>query len=209
MMLENWCWIPTIIQSLSCHYSYISDEYLQTWKDGNPGSRPPQTISLELAETLTTSRHVNGAITDLKQIAWATFDMSVHSPSSREELEQMDFAKMYNQQRTEITHLVGPEVRGGGYDWGNAHTRWGHIIRGYDGGYWAYSLSTAYSIDLFESCFRNDPMNQEMGLKWRYQVLEPGGSRDELTSLQDFLGRSPNVEAFYRQLERESMMLND
>jgi len=31
-------------------------------------------------------------------------------------------------------------------------------------------------------------------------VLEKGGSQDEMKTLEDFLGRPPSTEAFYREL---------
>ena len=31
-------------------------------------------------------------------------------------------------------------------------------------------------------------------------VLEKGGSQDEMKTLEDFLGRKPSTEAFYREL---------
>jgi metallopeptidase MepB len=32
-MLENWCWTPEPLKALSQHYSTISPEYLETWKE--------------------------------------------------------------------------------------------------------------------------------------------------------------------------------
>lgn len=43
-------------------------------------------------------------------------------------------------------------------------------------------------------------MNKAAGRRYRYKVLEKGGSRDEMESLTDFLGREPQSEAFYKEL---------
>lgn len=43
-------------------------------------------------------------------------------------------------------------------------------------------------------------MNGKEGRRYRYTVLERGGSQDEMQTLEDFLGRKPNTEAFYREL---------
>ena len=39
-------------------------------------------------------------------------------------------------------------------------------------------------------------MNSEMGMKYRKMILAPGGSRDSIESLTEFLGREPNINAY-------------
>lgn len=53
---------------------------------------------------------------------------------------------------------------------------------------------------MFHTIFEKDPMNGAEGRRYRKEVLEWGGSRDEMESLKAFLGREPNGDAFYRQL---------
>ena len=43
-------------------------------------------------------------------------------------------------------------------------------------------------------------MSATEGRRYRHMVLEKGGSQDEMKTLQDFLGRPPSTEAFYREL---------
>jgi len=38
------------------------------------------------------------------------------------------------------------------------------------------------------------------GRKYRYAVLEKGGSQWEMKTLTDYLGREPQTEAFYKGL---------
>lgn len=56
-----------------------------------------------------------------------------------------------------------------------------------------------YAADLWSTCFASDPMNEEVGMNYRRLVLQPGGSRPEMQSLEAFLGRRPGVEAFFRE----------
>lgn len=43
-------------------------------------------------------------------------------------------------------------------------------------------------------------MDAATGRRYRHAVLEKGGSRDEMDSLKDFLGREPNSDAFFEDL---------
>jgi metallopeptidase MepB len=71
---------------------------------------------------------------------------------------------------------------------------------GYDAGYYGYLSSQVYSADMFHTVFAQDPMNAKEGRRYRHMVLEKGGSQDEMKTLEDFLGRKPNTDAFYREL---------
>lgn len=83
---------------------------------------------------------------------------------------------------------------------GHGQTTFGHLVGGYDAGYYGYLSSQVYSADMFFSHFAKDPMNQSEGRRYRKEILEKGGSRDEMESLKAFLGREPSSEAFYREL---------
>lgn len=60
--------------------------------------------------------------------------------------------------------------------------------------------SQVYSADMFYTVFKANPMNGKEGRRYRHTVLERGGSQDEMQTLEDFLGRKPNTEAFYKEL---------
>lgn len=53
---------------------------------------------------------------------------------------------------------------------------------------------------MFYSVFKADPMNPKEGRRYRYTVLEKGGSQDEMKTLVEFLGREPKTDAFYEEL---------
>ena len=71
---------------------------------------------------------------------------------------------------------------------------------GYDAGYYGYQWSKVYSTDMFYTAFKANPMDPAVGRKYRHEVLEKGGSQDELVTLTQFLGRPPNSDAFYEDL---------
>lgn len=181
-MLENWCWTPSQLKALSSHY------------------QTNEPIPDDLIEKQISTKHVNDALFNLRQLHFGIYDMTIHTPESHEALEKMDFSKLYNQLRAEICGLKGPEELGEGFNWGNGQATFGHLMGGYDAGYYGYLSSEVYSTDMFHSVFKKDPMNGKEGRRYRHTILERGGSRDEMSILEEFLGRKPSPEAFYREL---------
>jgi metallopeptidase MepB len=93
-MLENWCWTPSQLKSLSKHYE------------------TGENIPNELIEKLISTKHVNDALFNLRQLHFGTFDMAVHTPKSHEDAEALKITELYNDLRTQIAGLKGPEALG-------------------------------------------------------------------------------------------------
>lgn len=201
-MLENWCWTPSQLKSLSRHYSTLSDDYRKAWEESSPDSpRPaPEHIPDEMIDSLIRTKHVNGALFNLRQLHFGTFDMTMHEPSSHEEIVNANPSAVYNRLRKEISQIDGPETLGQGDEWGHGQATFGHLMGGYDAGYYGYLSSQVYSTDMFYTIFKSNPMDPEQGRRYRHMVLGKGGSQDEMKSLTEFLGREPKSEAFYKDL---------
>lgn len=201
-MLENWCWTPSQLKALSHHYSTLSPEYEAAWREqaGKDALTPEKKLPDELIENLIKTKHVNDALFNLRQLHFGIFDMTIHEPKSHEEAEAFKLSEMYNKIGHDITQLDSPAQLGAGYEWGHGQTTFGHLLGGYDAGYYGYLSSQVYSADMFYTVFAKDPMNGEEGRRYRHMVLEKGGSQDEMETLKGFLGREPNGDAFYREL---------
>ncbi|CAG8075576.1 unnamed protein product [Penicillium olsonii] len=206
-MLENWCWTPSQLRSLSRHYSTLSPEYLSSWQEAQASNgktaseKPSERIPDEIIENLIRTKHVNDALFNLRQLHFGIFDMTIHEPKSHADIEALPLSETYNRLRQEITQMDGPEALGAGSDWGHGEATFGHLIGGYDAGYYGYLSSQVYSTDMFYTVFKDDPMNKAAGRRYRYQVLEKGGSQDEMKTLTEFLGREPQTDAFYRDMD--------
>jgi len=121
-MLENWCWSRNELRSLSKHYSFLSSEFKAAYQeslDGKAAEEPSEHIPDELIDNLIKTKHVNDALFNLRQLHFGTFDMAVHEATSHEALEKLDFSKLYNSMRKDISKIDGPEVLGAEDDWGN------------------------------------------------------------------------------------------
>jgi metallopeptidase MepB len=128
-MLENWCWTPSQLKSLSCHYSTLSPAYLATWREQNPGQAAPAAeLPDGLMASLVKTKHVNEALFTLRQLHFGIFDMAVHEPASQAALAATDVSVLFNTLRAEITQLDGPETTGQGMDWGHGEATFGHLM---------------------------------------------------------------------------------
>ncbi|MFQ5485430.1 MAG: M3 family metallopeptidase, partial [Desulfobacterales bacterium] len=75
----------------------------------------------------------------------------------------------------------------------------GHL-NGYAASYYGYAWSKVFAQDMFSVFEQEGILNPDVGLRFRTEVLAPGGSREALDLVRDFLGREPNNEAFKRSL---------
>ena len=76
----------------------------------------------------------------------------------------------------------------------------GHLMGGYDAGYYGYLWAQVYGDDMF-SVFEDEGITSPaVGRRYRDEVLSAGGSRDAIDHLRAFLGREPSSAAFLRKL---------
>jgi metallopeptidase MepB len=169
-MLENWCWEPKVLKRMSKHY-----------QTGEP-------LTDDLIEKIIKSRYVNVGLFYLRQLFFARFDLKVHTDQ-----DPADYTKLWNDLREKISL-----VKGGAYKPGQA--TFGHIMGGYDAGYYGYTYSLVFAADMYATVFKSDPLDPKKGAHYRKEILEPGGSREETESLKAFLGRPSNSDAFLKEL---------
>ncbi|THV05254.1 zincin [Dendrothele bispora CBS 962.96] len=169
-MLENWCWEKSVLKVLGKH-----------WEKG-------ESMSDDMIDRLIKSRYVNVGLFYLRQIFFAKYDIKVHTDS-----EPTDYTKLWNDLREEVSLVKsGKPCPGQG--------TFGHITGGYDAGYYGYTYSLVFAADMYSTVFKADPLDPARGQRYRDKILVPGGSREELDSLKDFLGREPDSEAFIKEI---------
>ncbi|KAJ7794145.1 hypothetical protein B0H14DRAFT_2923888 [Mycena olivaceomarginata] len=185
-MLENWCWEPEVLEKMSSHY------------------KTKQPLSPALIEKIIKSRYVNVGLFYLRQVFLRQVrHQSAHRPryirpetftvSTNCWPESEDYTLLWNSLREKIS-LVKSEKPCPGQG------SFGHISGGYDAGYYGYTYSLVFATDMYSTVFKGDPLDPARGKLYRDKILKYGGSREELDSLEDFLGRPPNSDAFLKEL---------
>jgi Zn-dependent oligopeptidase len=76
----------------------------------------------------------------------------------------------------------------------------GHLMGGYDAGYYGYLWSEVYAADMFTQFEKNGLLNPTVGHKYRQIILEKGKMTEAMDLVVEFLGRKPNSQAFYKKL---------
>ena len=151
MMLEQWCWLSNEMKAMSLHYTRIDATHMEAWLKDNPGlDLPPERIPDSLLEPHLTRRghakvdRLLGILSvilpfrttqthrvDFEFSVDAIFDMAVHNPASHEGLLQLDEVKLYREIVERLTFRPLPDLS-------NRHVSSGHLLAGYDAGYYSY-----------------------------------------------------------------------
>lgn len=196
-MLEHWCWTPSQIKAMSIHWSYLSSDYKKAYLDSTPGAtEPDEKMPEPMIQSIITTRRINDALSNLDSLRFALFDLEIHRPKSHADALNMDVSKLYNKIRHDVA-MLDDMVDTVEY---NGAALMSHVMSGYDSVVYTYLWSEVYAADMFRTAFSKDPMDRDTGRRYRNIVLKPGGSRDPMELLKEFLGREPSTEAFYKDL---------
>ncbi|KAJ2727161.1 metalloendopeptidase [Coemansia sp. Benny D115] len=175
-MLENWGWESSVLRTFSVHH-----------KTGEP-------IPEDLVNRLIAAKNEGAGIFNLRQVFYGLFDMAIHSTEDG----NVDVKSVYHKLRADVSLIKNADEP----TW--AFATFGHMVGGYDAGYYGYMWSEVFSADMFASRFKKEGIdNPATGMDYRREILLPGGSRDASVSLEKFLGRKPNNKAFLESIGLE------
>jgi thimet oligopeptidase len=166
-MLENWVWDAEVLASLSGHYKDHSKK-----------------LPKDLLDKMIAAKNADVALINLRQLLFGTIDMEYHSANP-----PSDTTKAYGRVMGEVSLI--PMTPGT-----HPEAGFGHLMGGYDAGYYGYLWSKVYAQDMYSVFKAEGLLNPEIGRRYRTEILEKGSSRDEMESLKAFLGREPNEDAF-------------
>jgi len=170
---------PSQIMEHWCWQTDVLRRFARHHETGEP-------IPDDLVDQLVAARDLHIALAMLRQVSFGQLDMQLHGPGETKDLDAI------TRETTEIG--LFPYHPGTFYPAG-----FGHLF-GYDAGYYGYLWSKVYGDDMFSRFEAEGVLSPKVGADYRTKVLRPGGSKEPMDILRDFLGREPNQQAFLRYI---------
>ncbi|MBA2633782.1 MAG: Zn-dependent oligopeptidase [Chloroflexi bacterium] len=142
-------------------------------------------IPTDLVDQMLRSRWFNVAIRIGVQAFYGGIDLAVHAEP---EAPDVDAALRRTYAVTGMPYPEGTFFLAG----------FGHLLGGYDAGYYGYLWAQVIGDDMFGRFAREGVLSGSVGAEYRREILEPNGSRDAEELVRAFLGRDPTNEEFLR-----------
>jgi oligopeptidase A len=177
--MENFCWEWEVLEKMTAHVD-----------TGKPLPR-------NLFEKMLAAKNFQNGLATLRQVVFSLTDWRLHSSF-------------------DSVHAEGQAVLGTAKEIGDQFnvipqstlSRWpntfSHIFAGgYAAGYYSYKWAEVLSADVYAAFeeagkLSGSVIDATMGLRYRTEILEVGGSRSAAESFKAFRGRDPSIEALLR-----------
>ncbi len=169
-MLEEFFEDPDLIRTFAKHY-----------ETGEP-------IPYETVARMTRASAHGRALSTLTQVMYATYSMETHDRAAAE--LDLDTLLREGYDRFSLYEFV---------DGNRMYAAFTHLV-GYTSNYYTYLYDKVMALEFFEE-FRKtatnpaNPFDAATAMRYRRQVLEPGGSKPARQLVQDFLGREVSMQA--------------
>ncbi|MHA1944090.1 MAG: M3 family metallopeptidase, partial [Candidatus Thorarchaeota archaeon] len=148
MMFQNWAWKEEVLSDISGHYKDLKKKL--------PSDLIKKLIAAKLVDI--------GAFT-LRQVGYSLIDMFYHTKGAE------DTTGTFNTMLSDLTQIPMPDET-------RMDAGFGHLMSGYEAGYYTYLWSQAYAEDVFTKFEKNGFMDTKTGVEYRKKLLAPGGSLD-------------------------------
>jgi thimet oligopeptidase len=169
-MLENWVWNPAILKELSSNVV--------------TGAPLPD----DLIAKMIAARYFDYALYTTQQVLYSTVDMRYHTLGAH-----VDTTAVWKETQARTTPI-------GYIDGTIPQAAFGHLMSGYDAGYYGYLWSKVYAQDMFTAFQSAGLENPEVGLRYRRDILAPARTYEPDAEVAKLLGRPMNPNAFYSEL---------
>jgi oligopeptidase A len=170
--MENFCWEWDVLQGMTRHV--------------DNGSSLPRT----LFDKMLAAKNFQSGLATLRQIEFAVFDMLMHSNFNVGQGKTI--LQLLDEVRAEVAVLIPPEFN-------RFPQSFSHIFSGgYSAGYYSYKWAEVLSADAYSLFEEHGVLNQEIGARFRAEVLAMGGARPAMESFTAFRGRAPSIDALLR-----------
>lgn len=166
-MLENFMWQPSILKQVS--------------SKATTGAPLPD----ELIDSMVKARYVDNAYKTTSQLRYALVDMRYHTGGPHVDTDALWASVTHDTMALDAVPGTHPQAS------------FGHLMGGYDAGYYGYLFSKVYAQDMFTAFQRGGLENPAVGMRYRVDILQPAKTYDPDTEVKRFLGRPVSPNAFY------------
>ncbi|KAM6932902.1 mitochondrial intermediate peptidase-like [Xenentodon cancila] len=175
--------VPSILMEYFATDYRVISQFAQHYQTGQP---LPESMVVRLGE----SKKVCGAADTQLQVFYAVLDQIYHG-------------KPQNRSTTEVLKDMQKKFYGLPHTPNTAwQLRFSHLI-GYGAKYYSYLMSRAVASMVWKQCFIQDPLNRDMGERYRREMLAHGGAKEPMLMVEGMLQRQPTMEDFVDALVSE------
>ncbi|MBN1387256.1 MAG: M3 family metallopeptidase [Bacteroidales bacterium] len=171
-IMEHWVTEPEMLKSYALHY-----------ETGEP-------MPDELIEKIRKSSLFNQGFAKGEYLAACYLDMAYHTIDQETEINVPEFERNI-MNKIGLIPEIEPRYRS---------TYFGHIIGGYDSGYYSYDWAAVLDHDAYEAFKEKGIFDRETAQSFRKGILEKNGTMDAMEMYINFRGREPERTAFLRNL---------
>ncbi|KAM3706119.1 hypothetical protein ACJW30_03G131000 [Castanea mollissima] len=166
-VLENLCYESFVLKLISGFHQDIT-----------------KPIKDDICKSLKRWRHSFSALKLKQEILYCLYDQIIHSA------DNIDVVELFKHLHPKV--MLGLPVLEGT----NPASCFPRSAIGYEAACYSRIWSEVFASDVFASKFHGDPLNQYIGMQFRNKVFGPGGAKEPIEVLSDFLGREPSIQAF-------------
>ncbi len=174
-MLENWAWDKKVLDSFAADY-----------RD------PSKKIPAEILAQLKVARLATEGTYYRRQLAFAMMDLKLHTEIH--DANAKDALPLSNRVLGDVFLPEPDDTAFVAY--------FGHIMDGYDAGYYGYAWADAIAADM-ATVFEKAPdeyFDRSAGRRLRTEIYEQGDARDVNISIERFLGRPRSIDPFLKKI---------
>ncbi|TCM69884.1 thimet oligopeptidase [Acinetobacter calcoaceticus] len=141
----------------------------------------------DLVQRLTAAHNYGQGLHYARQTLYAQYDMALHAANASQ-LKPLELWKQMESQ-TALGYVATSQFPG----------QFGHLMGGYQAGYYGYMWSEVLALDML-SVFEGNLNNPVIGQRYRQMILSEGSQKPTAQIVRQFIGREPNKEAFFKEI---------
>ncbi|MCK5588977.1 MAG: Zn-dependent oligopeptidase, partial [Candidatus Pacebacteria bacterium] len=176
------------------HFVELPSQLLENWvfnekvlKKMSSHYQTGKKIPKEFVGSILKSRRFMDSIFHLRTIVLGKLDYDLHTKKI------VDFSSYFKKLSYNSTGIKS-------YEKSLFPASFGHIVGGYDSGYYSYLWALVFADDVFSEFEKCGVFSKKIGKRYKKEILEVGGSRDERVSLEKFLKRKSDHKAFLKNI---------